>query len=89
MPPLHIRQVPIASPTASPPARAVHPSPRREGLGLEAMTPRELIWWGQRFGIDTPYLAILTGFGEAIPLYGFDELEVNPANVVELHPPTG
>jgi hypothetical protein len=47
--------------------RPVHPSPTLNGLRLEALSSLERIYWGRRCAIDTPYYALLTGYGEAYP----------------------
>lgn len=51
--------------------------------GLETMSMAELGWWGQRFGVDTPYYATPTGWGEWIPLYGIDVLSVRDVVVLD------
>lgn len=32
------------------------------------LSARERLWWGHRFGIDTPYFVTPSGFGEFLPL---------------------
>jgi hypothetical protein len=58
----------IQSPTLVPRGRPMHPSPSRDGLRLEVMSAKEIGYWNHRFGIDTPYLIVPTGFGEWLPL---------------------
>jgi hypothetical protein len=55
-----------STPTGHPP----HPSPTRDKLTLERMSPRELGYWGQIFGVDTPYLMVPLGWGEWEALTG-------------------
>jgi hypothetical protein len=68
MPPLPDSQRPVAAALGVPRARPAHPSPTRDGLRLEAMSAKEIGWWGNRFGIDIPYLMVPTGWGEWEPL---------------------
>lgn len=44
-----------------------HPSPSRDGLRLEVMSPKEIAYHGHIFGVDIPYLMWPTGWGEFIP----------------------
>jgi hypothetical protein len=67
--------------------RPVHPN-RRWGLRLEAKSPREQLWWGRRWGIDTPYLAYPLGFGEWAPLVG-QGIFMPPASNVRAFTPDG
>lgn len=82
MPPLDVQQEPLSSPVASPLARPVHPSPAISLLRLEALTPKEVGWWGHRFGIDTAYLMTPSGWGEMFPVYGIDALEFSDEEVI-------
>lgn len=69
MPPLDVL-APVLPATEAGRARPVHPSPMIDGLRLEVLSPREIAWWGRRFGIDTPYVMVPTGWGEWVPLFG-------------------
>lgn len=86
MPALDVQQQPIAPVVLAARSAPVHPSPSRDQLRLERMSDKEILWWGERFGIDTPYLAVPLGWGEWSPLYGFDAEDFDPAVVRELVP---
>jgi hypothetical protein len=50
---------------------------------LEVLSATERTWWGNRFGIDTPYYATPAGWGEWIPLFGFDVAGVHDVVVLD------
>jgi hypothetical protein len=68
MPALEDQDLPIRAATLVGRAHPVHPSPSQDGLALEIMSNRELAYWGQQFGIDTPYLIVPAGWGEWLPV---------------------
>jgi len=67
--------------------RPVHPN-RRWGLRLEAKSAREQLWWGRRWGIDTPRVFYRLGFGEWAPLVGYG-VAIPPASEVRAFTPDG
>jgi hypothetical protein len=82
MPPLPGSPPPPAPRTG--PYRVAHPLPGRGSL--ELMSGRERMWWGRRFGLDTPYLATFSGWGELVPLYGANAFPM-PVDLVQIIPP--
>lgn len=69
MPPLaNVTHAPIVSPVASGGVKGQRPLPYPGYPDDTRLTARERLWWGRRFGIDTPYYVTPSGFGELIPL---------------------
>lgn len=63
-----------------------HVSPRNTKMRAERLSPRERGYWGSRFGLDTPYYATPSGFGEWIPLVEWDGVTPPASDVVVLDP---
>lgn len=88
MPPLEgIRHAPIDNPAlVRGGVEPVFPLPWPGYPFAGTLTPREAINHGHRFGIDTPYYATFTGFGEVIPLTTQD-VEEGAWPVLEIEDP--